>query len=487
MNRRDILRTATLLGGASLLTPEVVWAAAANAKAADWTLGLADVESDVAPTAMTRLHGRAPAELKGTLFRNGPARFRRPGGNVGHWFDGDGMVRKFQIADGQARMSARFVDTVKRRKDTAANAVITPGYGTAPGPGAVISSPDDANAANTSVLMAGGELWALWEGGSPTALDPATLETRGFKTLRPDLKGMPFLAHPRVQPDGTIWNLGLAGHQAVVWKLAPDGALQKAEIIKLPRASYMHDFTATARHLIILLQPWVQERMAMPVTASMTWKPALGTQVLVLDKDDLTQRRIFDLPPFFFFHLGDAWEETDGTIRFDACLDDDPSGTAANAGLLLQGKHVRATPPRRAMITLRANGRAELAKEAVSAEFPRGDARFAGEVRRYSVHVTNERPDRPLFQGVAVRDWKADTDQVFDFGSRHLVEEVVFVPRPGSSEELDGWLVGTTLNLDARATELHVFDARRVRQGPIAAWRAPVALPVTFHGVFVNA
>jgi all-trans-8'-apo-beta-carotenal 15,15'-oxygenase len=483
MDRRDFLRGAALTGGASLLTPEAVWAAAAN----DWTLGLADVEADVAATAMTRLHGKAPAELKGTLFRNGPAKFRRPGGSVGHWFDGDGMVRKFQIADGQARMSARFVDTVKRRNDTAAKAVITPGYGTPAGPGSAITGPDDANAANTSVLMAGGELWALWEGGSPTALDPATLETRGFKTLRPDLKGMPFLAHPRVQPDGTIWNIGLGGKQAVVWKLAPDGALQNAEMIALPRASYMHDFTATARHLVLVLQPWMQERFVMPVSTSMTWKPELGTQVLVLDKDDLSKRRIFELPPFFFFHLGDAWEETDGTIRFDACIDEDPSGTAANGGAILRGERLRAAPPRRALITLRADGRGELAKESVSAEFPRGDARFAGQVRRYSVHVTNERPDRPLFQGVAVRDWKADRDQVFDFGPRHLVEEVVFVPRPGSSEEFDGWLIGTTVNLDAKATELHVFDARRVQQGPIAAWRAPVALPVTFHGVFVSA
>lgn len=487
MNRRDILRGAALMGGASLLTPEAVWAAAANAKAGDWTLGLADVEADIAPTGLTRLHGKAPAELTGTLFRNGPAKFRRPGRSVGHWFDGDGMVRKFQIAGGQARMSARFVDTVKRRNDTAANAVITPGYGTAAGPGSVITGPDDANAANTSVLMAGGELWALWEGGSPTALDPANLDTKGFKTLRPDLKGMPFSAHPRVQPDGTVWNIGLGGAQAVVWTLAPDGALQKAEMIKLPRASYMHDFTATARHLILVLQPWVQTRMVMPFSTSMAWKPELGTQVLVLDKDDLSKRRLFELPPFFFFHLGDAWEEADGTIRFDACVDEDASGTAINAGRLLRGEHVRAAPPRRALITLRADGKGELARDTVSAEFPRSDPRFAGLARRYSVHVTNERPDRPLFQSVAVRDWKTDRDQVFDFGPRHLVEEVVFVPRPGSSAELDGWLVGTTVNLNAKATELHVFDARLVQQGPVVSWQAPVALPVTFHGVFAQA
>lgn len=483
MNRRDILRGAALLSGATLLTPEAVWAAAAS----DWTLGLADVEADLAPTAMTRLHGRAPAALNGTLFRNGPAKFRRPGGSVGHWFDGDGLVRKFQIAGGQARIAARFVDTAKRRRDTAAGAVITPGYGTAAGPGAMISSPDAANAANTSVLMAGGELWALWEGGSPTALDPASLETRGPKVLRPDLKGMPFLAHPRVQTDGVIWNLGLAGKQAVVWKLAPDGVLLKAEVIALPRGSYMHDFTATARHLVLVLQPWMQERLTMPFAASMAWRPELGTLVLVLDKDDLSKRRLFELPPFFFFHLGDAWEEVDGTIRFDACVDDDPSGTAANGGAILRGEVLRAPPPRRALITLHANGRGEIAKDTVTAEFPRSDPRFAGQVRRYSVHVTNARADRPLFQGVAVRDWKRDSDQVFDFGPRHLVEEMVFVSRPGSSEELDGWLVGTTVNLDAKATELHVFDARHVQQGPIVAWRAPVALPVTFHGVFVAA
>ncbi|MBO9708241.1 MAG: carotenoid oxygenase family protein [Caulobacter sp.] len=483
MNRRDILRGAALLSGATLLTPEAVWAAAAN----DWTLGVADVESDLAPTAMTRLHGRAPAALTGTLLRNGPAKFRRPGGDVGHWFDGDGLVRKFQIAGGQARVAARFVDTAKRRRDAAAGAVVTPGYGTAAGPGAMISSPDDANAANTSVMMAGGELWALWEGGSPTALDPATLETLGPKTLRPDLKGMPFLAHPRVQPDGVVWNLGLAGQKAIVWQLAPDGVLLKAEVIGLPRGSYMHDFTATARHLVVVLQPWMQDRLTMPFAQSMAWKPELGTQVLVLDKDDLSQRRLFELPPFFFFHLGDAWEEADGTIRFDACVDDDPSGTAANGGAILRGEVLRGAPPRRALISLRANGQGEFAKEMISAEFPRSDPRFAGQVRRFSVHVTGQRPDRPLFQGVAVRDWKRDSDQIFDFGPRHLVEEMVFVPRPGSSGELDGWLVGTTVNLDAKATELHVFDARHVTQGPIAAWRAPVALPVTFHGVFVPA
>lgn len=42
-----------------------------------------------------------------------------------------------------------------------------------------ISSPDSLNAANTSVLATGGELLALWEGGSAYRLAPDSLETLG--------------------------------------------------------------------------------------------------------------------------------------------------------------------------------------------------------------------------------------------------------------------------------------------------------------------
>ena len=59
--------------------------------------------------------------------------------------------------------------------------------------------------------------------------------------------------------------------------------------------------------------------------------------------------------------------------------------------------------------------------------------------------------------------------------------------RPGSSAEGDGWLLATSLNLDAGATELHAFHARHIGRGPVASWRADVALPLTFHGTFVPA
>ena len=483
LSRRSFLSSATIMAGttvaASLLSPERALAATMPA---GWQLGFADVEADLAPAAVRLVHGRAPAGLAGRLYRNGPAKFHRGSTSSGHWFDGDGLVRRFVLRDGEVELAARFVDTPKRRVEEKAGAMIVPGFGTSAGSGATMSNNDDASAANTSMLAIGGEMWALWEAGSPARIDPETLATSGFATLGEGMAHMPFLAHPRVEPSGRVWNLGQAGTRAVVWRLASDGKMESVTPATLPRASYIHDFTATARHIVIVLQPWVQTRDAFPIIDALTWQPDLGTQVLVLDKADLTRRRIFELPAFSFFHLGDAWEEKDGTIRFDACIERDPTFAANAARGLVHGKRVSSPLPLLATVALHADGRGELSPTRVTAEFPRSDARLAGSARRYTIH-TGLYGHGPVARGIGVFDWTTGAGRSFDFGPQQMVEEFLFVP--AGAGETDGWLVGTTLNLAARSTELHAFRAADVAAGPVATWRADTALPIGFHGTFV--
>lgn len=490
MNRRNLLQSLSGLALASIVTPEIALAAGqlAQGEAAglNWRLGFADLDADVAPAAMRRISGRAPAGLAGALYRNGPGKFHRPGGSVDHWFDGDGLMRAFRIHDGEATLAARFIDTRKRRVDTAANAVVTPGFGTAAKPGAQVGDNDDVNPANISVMPVGGELWALWESGSPIAVDPVDLSTKGVRTLRPDLAHMPFLAHPRPEPGGDIWSLGLNGSKAIVWRVGRDGALRSADLIDLPTASYVHDFTATKTKLILVLQPWVQDRMVLPYADSFTWRPEQGTKVLMLDKADLARRRVYELPPFFAFHFGSAWEEADGTLRFDVCASPDPRFATGNGRSMMKGVLTPEPKPDLALITLSPDGKARMEGTGVDAEFPRTDGRFSGAPRRYTIHATRT-AGGPLFHGLAVQDWKTGKSAAYDFGPGHLVEEAVFVARPGGFDELDGWIVGPSVNLKAKATELHVFDARQVSAGPLVTWRADRALPVSLHGSFVAA
>lgn len=474
VNRREILRRCLLAGVGTALPAEAVAAGLPAAlERPEWAIALGDVAGDVTPRALTRLHGRVPADLAGTLYRNGPALFRRGASAVGHWFDGDGLIRAFRVRGQAATMAARFVDTAKRRIETAAGRMVQPGFGTAMGAGAVLGSADDVNAANTHVIAAGGRLLALWEAGSAHGIDPITLATSGPVVLRPDLAGMPFLAHPRIEPSGRIWNIGVSGSRAIVWRLSAAGTLEAADIVTLPRASYVHDFTATARHIIIVLQPWLHERDTMPLVSGMVWRPEQGTQVLVLDKGDLSRRRLFELPACFFFHLGDAWEEADGTIRFDGCFDDSPLFASETASALVSAGYPRTERPMLKLVSLHPDGRAAIVAAGVTAEFPRSAPNRAGLLRPQTFHVGGYSTDRPFAQSIGSWDWARGRADAHLFGPRHIVEEFVTAGR---------WLIGTTINLDARATELHVLDTRRLADGPVMSWRADMALPHSFHG-----
>lgn len=483
-SRRHFLMGAAALS-AAVATPERVRAALALEAAAPWPLATHDLETDIAPRAMRLVHGRAPAGLAGTLFRNGPAKFRRPGGSATHWFDGDGLMRSFTMQDGGVTLAARFADTPKRRTETELDAVVTPGFGTVGDSRARVGSRDDASPANTAVMVTGDKVWALWEGGSPLQMDPASLATERFVTLRDDLKGMPFQAHPRFAPDGTVWNVGMMGDRAVIWHLHGDGTLIDAQVMTLPRASYLHDFTATERHLIFVLQPWVFDHRAMPFSTQFAWKPDLGTQVLVLDKADLSVRRLYELESFGFFHLGDGWTEADGTIRFDVAANVDNSFAIEGARILVEGRgQVPGEPSQLKLITLHPDGRAEMTASGVAAEFPKADPRRAGRRRDLTAHTTGERSGRPLPNGLAVQDWNTGRSRTFSFGDDQIMEEAVFVPRPGASAERDAWLVAPSINLAEGVTELHVFDIAAIEDGPLATWRADVALPAGFHGAW---
>ncbi len=460
----------------------------AAARAASAPLGFHNAPAGgIGPAPMRLLNGAAPAGLEGALYRNGPGHFVRGGKTLGHWFDGDGLVRAFRIANGEASVAARFVDTPKRKRDESADAFVTGGFGTTGRPGAGLANPDDANAANTSLLAVGDRLWALWEAGGPYGLHPETLSTEGLEILRDDLAHMPFSAHPKVEPDGRIWNFGLdfGAARVIVWRLASNGAVEAAEVVDLPQAAYIHDWAMTRTKLILPLAPWIVGSRRPPFVANLDWRPEEGMKILVIDKDDLSKRRTYDAPAGFLFHTADAFEEADGTIRFDACLADAPTLDAEYGAKVMSGRPLARPEPVAAMFALRPDGRGAIEKTPFAGEFPRIDPRLAGS-RRARLYAAAEGAKPPQgsyrFSAVMAVNWDKGEREIFDFGPDILVEEHIFVPKP--DDAAGGWLVGAGLNLKAEASELYVFDAERIADGPVAAWRAPAPLPLGFHGVW---
>ena len=98
--------------------------------------------------------------------------------------------------------------TEKFVAESAANEFLLPAFGSRIKAKRAVKNSDSVNTANTNVVLLGDKLLAMWEGGSAYELDPNTLATRGPVAWKPELKAMPFSAHPKVEADGTFWNFG---------------------------------------------------------------------------------------------------------------------------------------------------------------------------------------------------------------------------------------------------------------------------------------
>ena len=81
--------------------------------ASDFIQGFHDLDLEVADVPLP-VHGRLPAWLRGTLFRNGPACFTAGAVHLRHWFDGFAMLHRIVMGDGPVSYSNRFLGSRSR-------------------------------------------------------------------------------------------------------------------------------------------------------------------------------------------------------------------------------------------------------------------------------------------------------------------------------------------------------------------------------------
>ncbi len=504
MLRRQLVHHAawTMLTSAVTTTlPRAARAAADSWKAAfasasrekPWLLAFRSVtrESFAAPA---RLTGRIPDGLRGTLYRNGPARHEIGPFRYHHWFDGDGMLQAWRIGPEGVSHRARMIATRKYLAELNAGRALYPGFATLPPDPRPVTSPDLVNVANISVLPHHGKLYALWEAGSPWEMDPQDLSTVGIHRFSPETSGLPFSAHPRVEPDGTLWNFGYASaaKKLVFWHIRPDGKLEKTGLIGCDPMGMPHDFVVTSNHLVMLIPPLHFQPGGEPSSFldAHRWHPDRPTRVLVVEKNDFSRYRFLELPAQWVFHYGNAWEDEAGIIRFDAARSPDPRSLTTTFRDVMRGEVGAGgdARPYQYRIDLKRGtiSEAPLLDTDLSSEFPVIDPRVSG--RRYSriVMLTRSRSaPHPMLDQVSrfnLDDGRLDT---WRYPDGVIPEEHLYVPRPGFAPETGGWVVGTALNYREGRTELNIFPASKLEDGPVATASLPYALPFGLHAKFV--
>jgi all-trans-8'-apo-beta-carotenal 15,15'-oxygenase len=442
-------------------------------------------------TAAIAVQGRVPAALHGTLYRAGPGRFRLGATQYTHWFDGDGMVQAFRIAEGKASHLGVLLRTPKLIEEEAAGRFLYSGFGTEIADARTPRNADSVNVANINLLaMNGGkDLYALWEGGSALQIDPDSLAVQEFKAWSPETAGAPFSAHPRRGADGTLWNFGYAAGSGklILYEIAPDGRLQRQALVDAPQADMVHDLAVTEHNLVFLLMPLRLKAGAKPLgdLNRYEWQRDASLIAMVVSKADFSVKR-FDLPNGGLFHIGNAWEEG-GVIklsyaRYSRFLEHlrslDVTHPTEPPELLARWMQVE--------IDL-AKGRASQIDMGLSSvEFPSFDLRLTGARSKFTV-LMQRRGRRGGHSSIGqdtVLTLAGERVQHYQYEAGWIAEEHLYVAR--GTREGEGWVLGTAYDSASERTALSIFDASHVADGPMARLQLDYGLPLGLHGQFVG-
>jgi carotenoid cleavage dioxygenase len=451
------------------------------------------------------IDGAVPEEIAGAFYRVAPDPQFPPLGEDDIWFNGDGMVTRFEFNRGDVSLRQRWVHTDKFKRERAAGRALFGAY----------RNPltDDPSVkgvyrgtANTNVVVHAGKLFALKEDSPAVAMDPVTLETIGNWHFGGAVTSETFTAHPKIDlRTGEMLAFGYAAKGLLTKDMAyyvirPDGTVAHEAWFELPYYCMMHDFGITADyvvfHVVPIVSDWQRLEQRKPHFGFDTKRPVyLGVMPRRGTGDQI---RWFEAPTVFASHVMNA-HNVGTTVHFDTVMargnmfpffpDVDGAPFSPEAA---EGRLTRWT------VDMRGSSKEVVMRQLcdLPGEFPRIDERFAGQSNTIGFQLVQD-DSKPFdvpggksasglmlntLARIEIDTGKADT---YWIGPVSSFQEPCFIPRPGSQAEGDGYLVVVENRLAELASRLLLFDAQALAKGPIATLALPFRLRAALHGNWV--
>jgi carotenoid cleavage dioxygenase-like enzyme len=462
-----------------------------------WAGAISQPATEFPTTQLPIISGKIPDGLRGTLYRNGPARLERNGIRVGHWFDGDGAILAVNFTNLGAIAVYRYVQTSGYQKETAAGKFLYGNYGmTAPG---VIWNQwikPIKNAANTSVLALPDKLLALWEGSQPYALDLQTLETCDQDNLGSLTNGLSYSAHYKQDANtGEIFNFGVSpGLNATlnIYKSDSTGKIIQTAAHQLEGVPLIHDFVLAGKYLIFLISPvrlniWPVLIGINNYSDSLEWHPELGTQIIVLDRENLSLISRGETESWFQWHFGNGYVDASGAVILDIARYEDFQTNQYLQEVATGETHTIAKSTF-SQVQLNPQTGKVIKIEQLSdqhCEFPSVPSQNVGQFSRYT-YMSGFQPGtdigKEILNSIARFDHQTGTLTQANIGENFYPSEPIYVQNPQNSEQ--GWLLTVVYNGNTCSSEVWVFASDSLNTEPLCKLGLPSVIPHSFHGTW---
>ncbi len=442
--------------------------------------------------------GEIPKDIDGIYVRNGPNPRFEPKGHY-HWFDGDAMLHAVQIQNGKAVYRNRWIRTTNFKEEEEAGECLWQGL-----MGRLAANMDRPwnrgvplkDTANTAVAYHNGKLLAGWYMcGDLYSIDPITLETKGVEDFNKTLSSKA-MAHVKVDErtnEMMFFDYELTGSYLAYGVIDGEGTVKHFTKVETPGPRIPHDMGITENYSILMDLPLVydMEVMATRGRALPIFKRELPSRFGVLPRyGDGKTVRWFEGEPCYIYHVINAWEEGDEIIM-DCCINPEPTpqdklkkGASKveklNAYLRIEA-HLH-----RYHFNLVTGETREYPLDDRPTEFPLMNSAYLGQKSRYAYNQHFDNSEKLRFDGLVKYDTQEQTAKIHWYGEGRFGSESPFVPREGSKEEDDGYVISFVTDERDGKSEVIILDAKNVDKEPVARILLPQRVPLGFHACWVN-
>ncbi len=271
---------------------------------------------------------------------------------------------------------------------------------------------------------------------------------------------------------------GILSKDIAVYTINTDGHIIKEVWLKSPYLGIIHDIAITQKHVLI---PVIARTTSLERLKSgepmWDWDGKLPTMVGVLPRDgEAKDVRWFKGPARNTLHFLNATDDGN-KITMELPVSDEER-----------------SPSQIKRWTFNLNSKSDaFAEEVISTSngvLARMDDRYLSLPYRYGYVGNNDssKPydtaDRRQSRGPRDEHLPAlrreepglDKESVFFAGPTQSLQESMFVPRKGSKEEGDGYVMGIASNYAEMLSELHIVDAKKMEEGAVAIVKLPFRL-----------
>lgn len=463
----------------------------------DYSIGF-ESRSDAAEYDELEVEGELPPWLSGTLLRSSVSLFEVGNTRMRHWFDGLAMLHNFTFAGGRVSYRSKMLESRAFREASRAGHSTLPEFGTDPCRSIfkrvqATFHPELTDNGAVTVNRIGDEFLAMTETPMPVQFDPVTLATLpgGSRAKAP---GDIATAHAHVDPpSGGMLNYALKIGPRSTYRFYTVGGAGGPAVVAGATASpprYVHSFGVTERHIVLLAGPLTipAGRLIGSALAKrsflecMSWRPELGTEILVFDRRSGELIKRLETETLFCFHHINAFER-DGDLIVDICAFDDPSIIyELYLDKLREGRSQlpRATA-RRLCIGLESGSVEQRELWDGYFELPRINYRAHNGLPyrfAYGVSAAPGAESPEWFESLVKLDVETGETRVWHRPGLYP-SEPVFVAAPSAEAEDDGVLLSIGVDGAAKRSELTVLDARSLE--PLAQAAVPHVIPFGFH------